>query len=81
MLQGNMSEFSEKPPVTILRTCPPLSPSFQFFWSELQPFTKARKSRKTHIPDTQAQPGDTHKVAFWQSADSVIVRKNPRGNP
>ena len=80
MLQGNMSEFSEKPVVTILRPCPPDSLSFQFFWPEPQLLAKAHMPRKTCISGSHAQPVGARKLAFWQSADSADGRTNPAHN-
>lgn len=80
MLQGNMSEFSEKPLVTILRDCRLDSSSFQFFWPEQQLLAKAHMPRKTCISGSHAQPVGARKLAFWQSADSADGRMNPAHN-
>jgi hypothetical protein len=61
LLQGNMSEFSEKPLVTNLTPCPDLSPWFLTF-SETPPLF-------AQVPPNQAR------MAFWQAAPTLPARQ------
>jgi hypothetical protein len=64
MLQGNMSEFSEKPPVTNVTACPDLSPHFLSFSTSLLLFAKVH-------------PQNTG-MAFWQPPPALPARQSAR---